>query len=215
MRPYYEHAGITIYHGDCREVLAALPDGVAAAGITDPPYNVGLTYGDGTNDSRADYEEWCREWFGQLRRVVSGAVTVSCGVANVGLWERIEQPTWWLAWHKPAAMGRCTVGFNNWEPIALYGRPLRPASDVIRAPITPDASVVGHPCPKPVMWAAKQIEILTPPGALVLDPFAGSGTTGVVALRHGRRFLGLELNPAYAAMARRRIAGPLFAEAGA
>jgi DNA modification methylase len=50
---------------------------------------------------------------------------------------------------------------------------------------------------------------------LVLDPFAGSGTVGVVALRHGRRFLGLELNSSYCAMARRRIAGPLFAEAGA
>ncbi len=53
------------------------------------------------------------------------------------------------------------------------------------------------------------------PGDLVLDPFAGSGTVGVVALRHGRRFLGLELNADYVAMARRRIAGPLFAEAGA
>jgi DNA modification methylase len=50
------------------------------------------------------------------------------------------------------------------------------------------------------------------PGDLVLDPFAGSGTVGVVAMRHGRRFLGLELNTDYAAMARRRIAGPLFAE---
>jgi len=51
------------------------------------------------------------------------------------------------------------------------------------------------------------------PGDLILDPFAGSGTVGVVALRHGRRFVGLELNPVYAEMARRRIAGPLFAEA--
>jgi DNA modification methylase len=50
------------------------------------------------------------------------------------------------------------------------------------------------------------------PGDLILDPFAGSGTVGVVALRHGRRFLGLELNPTYVNMARRRIAGPLFAE---
>jgi DNA modification methylase len=50
------------------------------------------------------------------------------------------------------------------------------------------------------------------PGDLVLDPFAGSGTVGVVALRHGRRFLGIELSPAYCEMARRRIAGPLFAE---
>ena len=49
------------------------------------------------------------------------------------------------------------------------------------------------------------------PGDLVLDPFSGSGTVGVVALRLGRRFLGVELNPEYTAMARRRIAGPLFA----
>jgi hypothetical protein len=49
-------------------------------------------------------------------------------------------------------------------------------------------------------------------GDVVLDPFAGSGTVGVVALRHGRRFVGLELNPEYVAMARRRIAGPLFAD---
>jgi DNA modification methylase len=47
---------------------------------------------------------------------------------------------------------------------------------------------------------------------LVLDPFAGSGTVGVVALRHGRRFLGIELNQEYVEMARCRIVGPLFAE---
>lgn len=45
----------------------------------------------------------------------------------------------------------------------------------------------------------------TRPGDLVVDPFCGSGTTGIVALRHGRRFVGLELNAEYAAMARRRI----------
>ena len=50
------------------------------------------------------------------------------------------------------------------------------------------------------------------PGELVLDPFAGSGTVGMVARRHGRSFVGIELNPTYAAMARQRIAGdmPLF-----
>jgi DNA modification methylase len=51
------------------------------------------------------------------------------------------------------------------------------------------------------------------PGDLVVDPFAGSGTVGVVALRQGRRFLGIELSPAYCKMARHRIAGPLFAAA--
>jgi DNA modification methylase len=49
------------------------------------------------------------------------------------------------------------------------------------------------------------------PGDLILDPFAGSGTVGVVALRHGRRFVGIDLNPDYCEMARNRILGPLFA----
>jgi site-specific DNA-methyltransferase (cytosine-N4-specific) len=53
----------------------------------------------------------------------------------------------------------------------------------------------------------------TKPGDLVLDPFCGSGTTGLVALRHGRKFLGLELSAEYAKMARARIGGPLFLEA--
>jgi len=51
-----------------------------------------------------------------------------------------------------------------------------------------------------------------PEGGIVLDPFAGSGTTGVVALKHGRSFVGVELNPAYAEIAQRRIndVAPLF-----
>jgi DNA modification methylase len=54
------------------------------------------------------------------------------------------------------------------------------------------------------------------PGDVVLDTCCGSGTVGVVALRHGRNFIGIEPNPDYVAMARRRIGGPLFAqEAGA
>ncbi len=51
------------------------------------------------------------------------------------------------------------------------------------------------------------------PGDTVLDPFAGSGTVGVVALRHGRRFVGVELSPEYVRMAQKRIRGPLFSEA--
>ena len=57
-----------------------------------------------------------------------------------------------------------------------------------------------------VSWEAAQ--------ATVLDPFCGSGTVGVVALRAGRDFIGIDLNPEYIEMARRRIEGtaPLFAE---
>jgi len=49
------------------------------------------------------------------------------------------------------------------------------------------------------------VRLFSDRGALILDPFAGSGTTGVAALRLGRRFLGWEMNPEYAALARKRL----------
>lgn len=62
-----------------------------------------------------------------------------------------------------------------------------------------------HPFEKPVDLMEKCVLADTDPGDLVLDPFAGSGTTGVACLRTGRRFLGIELVPEYCAIARRRL----------
>lgn len=53
------------------------------------------------------------------------------------------------------------------------------------------------------------LKLATRPGDLVLDPFVGSGTTGKVALNQGRRFVGIELNPAYVAIAERRLNGTI------
>jgi DNA modification methylase len=61
-----------------------------------------------------------------------------------------------------------------------------------------------HPCPKPLSLMRELIEQFTDPDDLVLDPFCGSGTTGVAALELGRRFVGIERNPKFAALARRR-----------
>jgi len=64
----------------------------------------------------------------------------------------------------------------------------------------------GHPTEKPVEPMRMLVEALTPVDGLVCDPFCGSGTTGVAAMREGRRFIGIEIDPGYAAIARRRIA---------
>lgn len=62
-----------------------------------------------------------------------------------------------------------------------------------------------HPCPKPVLLMLDLVSDFTDPGELVLDAFAGSGTTGVACLRLGRRFIGIEKSPVYAAVARERL----------
>ena len=63
-----------------------------------------------------------------------------------------------------------------------------------------------HPTVKPIAIMRYLVRLVTPPGGLVLDPFAGSGTTGCAAVLEGARFLGLELEPAHAEIARARIA---------
>jgi len=63
-----------------------------------------------------------------------------------------------------------------------------------------------HPTVKPVALMRWLVRLVTPPGGLVLDPFAGSGTTGMAAALEGFRFLGIEKEPEYVAIAERRIA---------
>jgi hypothetical protein len=64
---------------------------------------------------------------------------------------------------------------------------------------------LGHPTPKPVDLMLELVELFTDPDEVVLDPFAGSGTTGVACQRLGRRFIGIEKDSAYAAIARERL----------
>jgi DNA modification methylase len=69
-----------------------------------------------------------------------------------------------------------------------------------------------HPTVKPVALMVWLCRLITPPGGVILDPFTGSGTTGIAALRCGFRFIGVEREPDYAEIARARIVGdnPMF-----
>ena len=62
-----------------------------------------------------------------------------------------------------------------------------------------------HPTPKPLCLMRWLIEEITEPGWTILDPFCGSGTTGVACVQTGRKFIGIEIDPVYADIARRRI----------
>lgn len=63
----------------------------------------------------------------------------------------------------------------------------------------------GHPTPKPVKLMMELVAAFTEPGETVLDPFCGSGTTGIACMRIKRNFVGIELNPEYVNLARRRL----------
>ncbi|WP_373378128.1 site-specific DNA-methyltransferase [Cupriavidus nantongensis] len=69
-----------------------------------------------------------------------------------------------------------------------------------------DPERANHPTQKPLEIVERMVLSSCPPGGLVLDPFAGSGTTAVACLRHGRRFVGYEINPEYVQVACGRVA---------
>jgi DNA modification methylase len=100
-------------------------------------------------------------------------------------------------------------------PRYFYALPEQQESDVWR--IASDGSHAGHFATMPCGLAARCIERGTKRGDMVLDPFAGAGTTALVADRLGRDATLIELNPEYAALARERITAdaPLFADGAA
>jgi site-specific DNA-methyltransferase (adenine-specific) len=75
---------------------------------------------------------------------------------------------------------------------------------VWRFPAEP-ATKVGHPAPFPVELPYRLIQLYTFEGEVVLDPFIGSGTTAIAALKTGRIFVGYDINPDYVALANQRI----------
>lgn len=184
---------------DCRLVLPTL--GKVDAVVTDPPYGVDFKY-ESHNDCRDGYEQWCADWF-DLCQEKTNSILISCGAVNVPMWAKIKPFKWQIAWLKPAAMGRSPLGFCNWEPMLFWGKGVSNSVDVFTAPIIPDEELDGHPCPKPVAWGIESVSRV--PGKSVLDPFMGSGTTGVACANLGRKFIGVEIEEKYFNIACRRI----------
>jgi DNA modification methylase len=186
----------TLYLGDCLAILPTLLP--AGAVVTDPPYGVNFKY-ESHDDKHDGYEDWCGRWFDMLK---AEAILLSPGAVNVPMWARLRPFKWQLAWLKPAAMGRSPFGFCNWEPMLFWGKGNGQSVDVFTAPILPSDEVSGHPCPKPLQWAK---HCLARVDGDILDPFMGSGTTGVAAMQLGRRYTGIEIEPKYFDIACERI----------
>jgi len=202
IKPYYENENGRLYHGDCLEILPHLEP--VDLVLTDPPYNEGINYGAETNDNmNEDYWiGWMKPRF-NLFKNIGDTVLISTGIERLAWYAKIEQWKWLFCWYKPASMGRCSVGFTNWEPVAAWGSVKGKGVDVIKAVIKPSKMLSGHPCPKPVGWALGFLNIFKE-GAVV-DPFLGSGTTAVACERLKRKWIGIEISKEYCDIAVKRI----------
>lgn len=223
--PYYERNGIVIYHGDCLDVLPALSerDGFV---ITDPPYNAGKNYGEGTND-RQEWRDWVR-WLNQRQRAWQRVAPESLFFLSQTAYRRYVRHTrrpvdWSGIWYKPLALAVCAAPFMpHFEHIVYTGgrkkgqrrhangefvRHSDPGfgSDVFIANVEIGTERYGHPTPKPMALMRDIITRVGTDAAFILDPFCGSGTTLRAAQEVGRRAIGIEIEERWCEAAARRL----------
>jgi DNA modification methylase len=196
--------GVRIICGDCREILPTL--GKVDAVVTDPPYGIGWEYL-GYKDS---FTAWCALVDGIIpaAREISKITVVAVGPIEA---ERHimghHDPVWRVCWYRGSTGARCPIGFRDWETNFVWGSAPKPMHDFFHA--VPELRDLGHSCPKPVEWGEWFVSRVSPVGGVVVDPFLGSGTTGVAAVKLGRKFIGIEIEPKYFDIARRRIQAAL------
>lgn len=223
MSLYYDHAGIQIYHGDCREILPNIEG--ACCAIFDPPYGVGIGYGESYDDSAESYWQWFPECLTLIRNFCS-PVVFTHKVSSLG---KLSGQDWTAVWNKPMSFG-ARVGNSpvlpHWEPILLYDIfGLGVSGDMVPDVIScnperansgsKNASLLGrekwqesgfayHPTPKPEELFRKLIQGFGREKT-VLDPFMGSGTTLVAAKNLGRKAIGIEIEEKYCEIAAKRL----------
>lgn len=210
--PYFEAEGVMLYHGDARYILPAL-DLDAAIVLTDPPYNCGVNYGELTNDRRS-WPEWCAWWDACLSIFQQSARDVFAFMSQTA-WKQYQrlgthEIDWTLVWSKPLSLAVTALPFMpHWEPIGYWGTTQRKrdaafwGSDVYTCNVTPN--VHGHKTEKPLPLMREMVQRLTLPGDLIVDPFAGSGTTLIASQLEGRWAVGVEIEERHCEIIARRL----------
>ena len=193
MTPRVEHIGdCTLYLGDCREILPTL--GKVDAVVTDPPYGIGIA----ANPVRQKHQKM--DWDASTpeaplfdlmrlmsrRQIIWGGNYFDLPPTQCFLvWDKVQPENFSLA--------MCEIAWTNMaSPAKMFKRPV----------VSYDKS---HPTQKPrelMEWCLGRI----PEAVTVLDPFMGSGTTGVACVKLGRKFIGIEIEPKYFDIACKRVA---------
>ena len=208
MRPYYEHAGITIYHGSCLELVPEWS--CADVLVTDPPYGVSFVSSKTTRRPiHGDQDTLARdsvlEAWGDRPAIVFGS------------WRAPRPPKTrqLITWHKATVgpgMGDLSLPWGcATEEIYVLGNGWRGsrranfiATHEQRGGTVGAAALLGHPTPKPVALMRWLMECA--PDGTFSDPFMGVGATLIAAKEMGRKAIGIEIEERYCEIAAKRLA---------
>lgn len=224
-----------VLHADNAEVLPALGDKAVTHVITDPPYTDKTSLNarsapDGSGGSKLSEARAFIDFAGvdgreawiarEAVRLASRWCIIWSALEQIGAYAAASPTAWvrgtvWLRTnsapqftgdrpgqaceainilHAPGRK-RWNRGGDCWAPV---GATINSIKDAQRG-------TLGHPTPKPEWLMLETLEAFTDPDDIVLDPFCGSGTTGVACLRLGRRFIGIEKDATYAKVAQDRL----------
>ena len=218
MKPYYEEDNITIYNGDCLEVMEHLRGNQYDLCLTDIPYNEVNRDSNGLrvlNKKDADILNVDLDYLvQQMLDLTKGSIYIFCGHAQISpIFKTLENAgmtTRMIVWEKinPSPMNGSVVYLSGIEK-CIWGKFPKATfngfckNTVFRYPVSRGYK---HPTVKPLPLFREFIEISTNKGDTVLDPFMGSGTTLRACKDLGRKCIGIEINEEYIKIAVKRLA---------
>jgi len=203
----------TIHHGDCLDVLPTLAPASVNFVLTDPPYVARYRPRDGRRVLNDDNDAWLNPAFSELYRVlapdcfcISFYAMSQADIFMAAFRAAGFRTLGHFAFVKPYDAGQKYVRYQHECAYLLAkGRPKVPErtiADVLEWDYTGNKL---HPTQKPLSVLLPLVETFSAPGGLVLDPFAGSGSSLLAARQLGRSYLGIELDARYHAVASRRL----------
>jgi len=187
----------TLYCGDCREIAPTLER--PAAVISDPPYGIGFAAQPTKWQRRAGKapEMWDDAPDAFVEELPQAADVVALWGGN---YYALPPSRGWLVWRKPDAPPSMASFEMCWTNRNQNAR------EVVQSISATNAERVGHPTQKPVAVMRFTIDAVSVlPGGVILDPYMGSGSTGVAAVQMRHPFVGIEIEPRYFDTACRRI----------
>ena len=181
--------------GDCLEVMRGIPDNSVDLVLTDPPYGI----------NKAVWDKEVPEGYIEEAFRISQRVCVMPGLWAIGkcINEMGDNYKSIISGRNKNGMTYSPIGFGNWIPAVIGGK-ISPGQDAFDFIV--DGEKPPHPSPKPLRYMRWLVNRLSNEDEIILDCFAGSGSTLVAAKQLGRKFIGIEIKPEYCKIAEQRLA---------
>ena len=196
--PYYQDSHILLFNADSIEIMNNF-QGISHV-ITDPPFNAGKDFANDTM-TETDWILFCDKLSSALKLLSPENILLEVGKNDVHMRHAFDKQfnyKWAIALNYTNAMRNGAIGFANYGLVYWYGgKCYKRYMDRIDCPLTNTISEFRHPSPKEIRHYERLVEMFSAEGDIILDPFAGSGTTLIAAKNLNRKAIGIEINKEY------------------